>query len=265
LIATHGHQWDPLNRYGPKGAAIGDAIVIELLLKLPEVFIQKLGVDESDPDASFLQELDNVRPQHPKAIAEWVRHGLQRMSNNHPNVLAIFQESCDEIIESLKCLRADCKRRDINFESFDTANRWVNALTDVLLNMISRLGTLNTLEWIPVLEEDADLVGELAANDLCNLDALGFHYDYIVSGHTHKPVFRPFHMGDNKDRPRLYFNTGTWRRVHRIAKRISGENKESHFTSWDNQCVLSIFNSEEQKTANVPSYDFYNLSRGVSE
>jgi hypothetical protein len=42
VLAKHGHEWDPTNRYSEGAVAIGDAVVIEVLLRLPMVVAEAL-------------------------------------------------------------------------------------------------------------------------------------------------------------------------------------------------------------------------------
>src|SRR5207244_3943285 len=53
LLALHGHHWDASNRYRGKSIAIGDAIVIDVVTRLPIVFAAQLGIAPDDPALRF--------------------------------------------------------------------------------------------------------------------------------------------------------------------------------------------------------------------
>ena len=74
VVAKHGHQWDPQNRYTNRGAAIGDAVVIELLRSVSGLSLMRarLQLSVEDPLHRALLEIDNVRPQSPKYMAQWL-------------------------------------------------------------------------------------------------------------------------------------------------------------------------------------------------
>jgi hypothetical protein len=69
VLAQHGHHWDAANRYRGASIAIGDAIVIDVVARLPIVFAERLGIDPDDPRLRFVHEIDNIIPQTPGALA----------------------------------------------------------------------------------------------------------------------------------------------------------------------------------------------------
>jgi hypothetical protein len=265
LVAKHGHEWDPVNRYGDNGAAIGDAIVIDLLLRLPQVVAQKLGLDEWDPGLMFLQEIDNVRPQHPKVIAQWVMKGISQAESQYPDLREAFEEACTEVLEEFQRIQIKAERHGIRFESFSIATSWIRALIAVARMTVSRVGVLRAACLIPTFDDNMKALGEFAVDDLSTLSQFGFNCKYLVSGHTHSPELIPLNSGDCGDQVApLYLNTGTWRRVHRMGATIKPADTMSCFATWDEQCVITIFSKEEQRKRSLPAYEFHRSSRGIN-
>lgn len=265
LIAKHGHEWDPLNRYSSSGAAIGDVIVIDLLLTLPELVTKKLEIDELDPDIAFLYELDNVLPQEPKVIEQWVSRGLDRLIVKHPSAREIFQEACEKLTKNFDLLEERTKNQRIQFESFSRARLWEKALRRAVSTSVQKLGALDTAAFTPSLRDNKNILGDFAINDLHNIRKFGVKCDFVVSGHTHKPAIIPMNLGNCKDHwAPMYLNTGTWRRVHRVGATRQARGKRSCFATWEEQCLVTICNDQEQALLGLPAYQFQRLSRGVN-
>jgi len=264
LIAKHGHRWDPVNRYGPETAAIGDAIVIDILLKLPSLVKKNLQLDEYDASFEFLHELDNVRPHHPRVMAQWLMNGLASMEVKHPKARTAFQTSCEKIIEEFRALQERTRQERVVFETFDMAAWWLNFLALIVETSVKTFGTINLAELIPSPKVENDPYGELAVNDLEEESRIGTDYRYVVCGHTHVPSVVPLNVsGRRADRACLYLNTGTWRRVHKVASTTPSRTTPTAFASWDEECTINLYSEEEQREFKHPAYEFSRLTRGA--
>lgn len=257
LISMHGHQWDPANRYGSGMAAIGDAIVIDLVLSLPVTVSERLGVPYGDPSLEFLYELDNVRPHEPKVIAHWVTNGLAKIKTVHPNAYKVIDQTFQDLNERLETLS-----RTVSFGTFSTGTRRLRALHKLVTLAIKRLGALRVMRSVPAAKEDSGPYHDFALGDIQSMATFGGDYRYVVCGHTHDPMIVPLNSVVETGKPvPLYLNTGTWRRVRRDA---SGSlvRGSAAFGCWDEECAITIYSSKEQK-AGHPEYEIYRVTRGT--
>lgn len=258
LIARHGHEWDPSNRYSSGLSAVGDAIVIDLLLQLPIVVGRKLGRSEEDPSLIFLHELDNVRPQIPRVMARWILRGLDLMGENNKSSHEKIQDAFYDLASHLLSLK------DVTaFETFEDAAWWIRFLSELAPLVVKHFGSLDAVQHLPGGSEGPGPYREYALSDFQQASAAGGEYKYVICGHTHLPLIEPLDLvGTSERRVRLYLNTGTWRRVYRLAPTTSGVTDVSAFALWDEECLVNIYNREEQSKG-LPCYEFSRMTRGA--
>jgi UDP-2,3-diacylglucosamine pyrophosphatase LpxH len=257
LIAKHGHEWDPLNRYVGPSAAIGDAIVIDLLLNFSVLFTEKLNLHESNPEVEFLYELDNVRPQNGRVLAQWLSKGLDKLVQTYPRARIAFEEVCVTLFENFRTLKTSAKTQGIEFEHFTHAERFIKIFSMVA----SSLGVLPAAEMVPSVGDENTILGELAVNELSNFQRNDIDCKYVISGHTHKPTLIPLNSNEcGNIGTSLYLNTGTWRRVHSAGSTVTS--RRSCFATWDEECVITVYSEQEQNALRLPAYEFSRLSRG---
>jgi UDP-2,3-diacylglucosamine pyrophosphatase LpxH len=259
LQARHGHEWDKTNVYGPKGAAIGDAVVVEVLLRLPMLVAEQLRLsDENDEHVNFLHELDNVRPQASKVMAQWVLKGMAELQAKDMDAKGAFKDSFKILVNELN--RLDKSR----FASFAEANRWIRFFSNHAswpLKLYGGYMTLKTaLLWEPK-DEGSGIYGEMA---LRRRRVARNDFRYLVCGHTHDPMVVPLAYEDGRGGPApLYLNTGTWRKVHRVAGVSDRQREEASFARWDEECIVCIYDEAEQKSG-LPPYEFHRVTRGAN-
>ena len=259
LIAKHGHEWDPLNRYIGTSAAIGDAIVIDLLLNFSVLFTEKLDLHESNPEVEFLYELDNVRPQNGRVLAQWLSNGLDKLVQTYPHARPVFEEVCEELFANFRTLKATAQTQGVEFEHFTQAERLIR----IFRMVVSSLGVLPAAELIPSVGDENRILGELAVNELSNFQRNNIACKYVICGHTHKPAIIPLNTNEcGSIGTPLYLNTGTWRRVHNVGSTITSLGRRSCFATWDEECVITVYSDQEQNALRLPAYEFSRLSRG---
>ncbi|HXT64150.1 MAG TPA: hypothetical protein VN696_14020 [Pyrinomonadaceae bacterium] len=257
VIARHGHEWDSSNRYSNRLSAIGDAIVIDLLLRLPIIVSKSMGIDVDDNRLAFLHELDNVRPQSPRVMAQWILKGLDNMSDCGPKGRKAIEGACHEVAIHLKKAIESTR-----FESIEVGAWWLGFLTKLAPAILKHLGALTAARHLTM--DDIEIVGpyrEYAVNDFELVSALDGDFRYVICGHTHSPQLVPLDLVGQDQRARLYLNTGTWRRVHRFASVASGANVNGAFARWDEECLITIYNEGEQSLG-LPAYEFSRITRG---
>jgi UDP-2,3-diacylglucosamine pyrophosphatase LpxH len=257
LIAHHGHEWDPENRYSRDYVALGDAVVIEVVLQWPIFVQEKLQVPEGDSRFDFLYEIDNVRPHIPEVLWQWVDDSRARLTNEHRDIDWAIRESLNEVRDRLASLT-----QKVSFESYATAKRRLDFLIWALKKIHQIADYKHTVRLLPVSEIDP--YPKLALHQLKSMREMGKDIRYVVCGHTHNPSVVPLDTGRPASSPvQMYLNTGTWRRVRRLANSNELDNQPASFSCWDEECVVSIYNEEDQGLGYAP-YEFYRLTRGAN-
>jgi UDP-2,3-diacylglucosamine pyrophosphatase LpxH len=254
VLAKHGHEWDPINRYSRGRSAFGDAVVIDLLLRLPKLVAELLNLNEDDPRLRFLYEIDNVRPQHPRPMARWLLAGLDRLRPVHPEAPAAIQEAIMILAKRLKELA-----KEKRFRNSIEAGWWTDMLFRVAKFVACKLGTLETAIHMPRGGDGLASYRKNAFLDLQAAHATGGNYRYIVCGHTHLHELVPLETLPGGEPP-LYINTGTWRRCHRVAE-VSYRSQIGSFTTWQEECFVILYSQEDQ-VQGAPRYEVKRLTRG---
>lgn len=257
VIARHGHEWDSSNRYGNGLSAIGDVIVIDLLLQLPIIVARNIGIEVDDPRLIFLHELDNVRPQSPGVMAQWTLRGLDSLNNLEVSGRKAVENALHEVASLLKAAIGSSR-----FESIELGTWWMSFLTKLAPAIVKHLGSLSLLRHL--VGDDLEMAGpyrEYALNDFEMADLLGGNFRYIICGHTHRPQLVPLDLVGRDQRARLYLNTGTWRRVHSFPSVASGTDGNAAFAQWDEQCLVTIY-SDKERSIGFPAYEFNRITRG---
>jgi UDP-2,3-diacylglucosamine pyrophosphatase LpxH len=255
LVAEHGHEFDPANRYEAGLAAVGDAVVIEFVLGLPLAVRRELGADEDDPRLDFLYELDNVRPHSPSVLVQWIESNLSSDPGVGPRVNDAIPKALSTVLSNFIAL----KRGGVRFGSFEGIERRVEWLMQVLKHSSENYRRLADL--FP--EDEAAPYHSLALDRLRSLHDLGSEWRYFVCGHTHDPMLHPVDLGeDSADRVCVYFNTGTWRRVRRVASGAPQGVRAKAFSCWEEQCVVNIYSPGDQGLG-CPPYEFHRVTSGA--
>jgi UDP-2,3-diacylglucosamine pyrophosphatase LpxH len=255
LWASHGHEHDSANKTDPKTISLGDAIVIEVLLVLPELVAKSLGCKSSDPQLKFLHELDNVRPQSVGAMVSWLLLGAQELK--HPDASTAIARAIRTVVGKLNELR----KRGNASDAWEQGDKWVGGLVAAadfllkkkdLLPMLAKLGGGG--------EESYASFGFL---DLSRSFSKGNkpRFRHVAHGHTHLPEHTGLALDWASDaKPSVYLNTGTWRRVHRFGRRRD-KNKSPYFAEFKEETCVVLYRKGEYDM-NSPSYEFRRIVRG---
>jgi len=256
VLAQHGHEWDSTNRTSETLAAIGDAVVIELLLRLPNLLAERLGVEEKNAGLRYLYELDNVRPQHPRVMAAWLLSGLDHLAKNLPGARTTLHDVLGELMEGLRKVVSTS-----SFESVQLAHWWIDLLSLIITKVLRKYGVLRAAIRLPGHSAGDGPYRDFAAQNLQAAQEAGVSYRYILCGHTHVPELVPLDLGSGGTLPLpLYINTAAWRRVHCPAG-VTPKGWRYSFATWYEECLVCIFNDEEQG-AGHPPYEIYRSTRG---
>ena len=236
-FARHGDIYDPFNFEEDRDmSSLGDAIVIELLNRFSAKVESEL-LDQLPADTLFgLREIDNIRPL--VLVPVWI-DGLLERTCSYPamrkQVKRIWDELADEFLE-LAFVRA----RD-TWSPVDLIDGLQRALK------FSRRLSIGWASWI------SDWVNNLRGerphsyheHALKEQDFRNRRAKHVVYGHTHHhetvPLDASFSEGYVLNQ--LYFNSGTWRRVHRQTQLAPSEHE---FIACENMTYLCFFQGDER-------------------
>ena len=222
-VARHGNSFDKFNPQSQ--SSIGDAIVIDLIGKFPKLMAKDNRADEHV--LGLLEEIEFVRPY--VDVPQWLESLSLSDSCCKSLVKSVFGCWNDLIDEFLRIdfIREQTKdmwllRRAIQF-GLKTAGRL--AFHKYVLRACSKMFMSNENGYDKHASEEASL-----DNDT----------DFVVYGHTHKHTLVPLRKIEGK--PKIYFNTGTWTKVH--MKDVFGD--QVGFQSWQVMSFVNIFNNERK-------------------
>jgi UDP-2,3-diacylglucosamine pyrophosphatase LpxH len=228
LFARHGDIFDPINfRTTRDASSLGDAIVIELLTRFPQLVYDRLGSSLSEECRKGLRELDNVRPL--EIIPVWL-HGLLRNT--------CTKEQAREIMDIWNRLAEDFLQIPFVKECIPFWYKLGVWLTEgISLGALSRL----VLQFKRRLQRHDSFAAYALQEDAFKNGTA----DRLVYGHTHRHevvVLR----GETRQHPRkqIYINSGTWRAVHDLARfDINAE----EFAGYQVMTYLAFFKDDEHE------------------
>jgi len=252
VFARHGDIYDPFNFEGDRNvSSLGDAIVVELLNRFPAVVEEEMGADL--PDAAFygLREIDNVRPL--LLVPVWIDGILERtcaFPELRKRVKLIWDRLADQFLEN-----AFVRERDTW-----NPNDLVDNLQRVLKfsKRISVGWAASLLSYVNGLRgQDSE---SYANHALAEQDFRNRRAKHIVYGHTHYAESVPLDASyaEGYVLNQNYFNSGTWRRVHRQTTLAPSEHE---FLPSDVMTYLTFFQADERKGR---PYETWSGTLGIS-
>ncbi|MBL9122080.1 MAG: hypothetical protein JNG90_00500 [Planctomycetaceae bacterium] len=237
VFARHGDLYDPFNFEGHRDASsLGDAIVIELLNRFAAAVENELASDLPQATLFGLRELDNVRPL--LLVPVWIDGLLERtcpFASQRQQVKRVWDGLADRFL-SLPFVR----QRDT----------WSpNDLVDGLQNMLKfskhiSIGWASSiLNWINGLRGSGE--ASYARSALAEQDFRNRRAKHVVYGHTHHPESVPLDASyaEGYVLNQTYFNSGTWRRVHRPTALAPNEHE---FIASDSMTYLAFYQGDER-------------------
>lgn len=239
VLARHGDIYDPFNFAENRDeSSLGDCIVVELLNRFPLAVNTRMGPELPQACLDGLRELDNVRPL--LAIPIWIDALLQKTGvakREAKKVKGIWDDLVDDF------LQLDfVKDSDSFLNPLDSVDRLQIALK---FSKGISLGTAGVIAswWNEQVGVGSDSAYTHAIKERAfkNRSAR-----YLVYGHTHDHEIVPLDVTfpGSQRFDQMYFNSGTWRRVHRLAK---GHPDEQEFIAYDVMTYLAFFKGDERK------------------
>ncbi|MHC4539767.1 MAG: hypothetical protein ACYTEK_01690 [Planctomycetota bacterium] len=236
--ARHGDIYDSFNYQDNQGrlaSSLGDAIVIELVNRFPSE-VSTLEIPQEVKDG--MKEIDNVRPLW--LIPLWIDGLLRRTGLNREQtkqVKAVWDRLVNEF------LKIDfVKKQDSFWDPLDNVDKLEAMLKFSKGISLSVLGRI--LSWfdenVPVKAESYQK-NAITESRFKNRTA-----QFIVYGHTHRHEIVPLDvtkLTSEKELGQIYLNTGTWRRVHTLAR---SNPRDAEFIGYNIMAYLAFFKDDER-------------------
>jgi len=239
VLARHGDIYDPFNYERDKGrdaSSLGDAIVVELVNRFPDLVEKKLGKELPEATLRGMREIDNVRPL--LLIPTWIVGLLQRTvpdAKLRGEVKAVWDGLVDDFLELPFVQERD---RAWRWDAVDSLELMMKTSTFVSIATLGR--KLPDLARKLRREGDTYATHALAERDYKNRRAR-----FVVYGHTHHPEVVPLDrvVLDDAVMEQTCFNSGTWRKVWSLAQ---AQPDELEFLGHAVMSYIAFFTDDER-------------------
>lgn len=237
VFARHGDVFDPLHFHGDRDtSSLADALVVELIGRFVGHVETQLADELTPAILAGLSEIHNVRPL--VLIPVWLEGLLERTCPLVPPRTKV-KRAWDELADDFLALpmlreRAAC----------DTSE-----LVDGLARAL-RFGQRRphgwaraTQRWLNKLR--GTTTASYAAHAVAEAEFRNRRAKYLVYGHTHAAESVPLDasFADGYVHQQWYFNTGTWRRVHRPTQLAAAGHE---FIAADVMSYVAFFQGDER-------------------
>jgi hypothetical protein len=259
VFARHGHEWDQFSFAGSQTLdageqievppedyqrmAIGDVMACEFASRLGPLVAQVLGPDHPSVDAiaERVRTITDVRPL--QAAMQWAAWQATQFE----------ERESDAINEAIRIAAKDVREIPFVRRWMESEDEWGIDRADLFQMLTRALVSFEFLDNQRVLgfiddfsEGQRDIDADVPSREFERLDrhpAIGEHVYYVLYGHTHAAVQRPVGVLGRPPalRYRVYFNTGTWRPVHRRLRPPIGG-----FASWREMTYVLVYRPGER-------------------
>lgn len=238
VAARHGDAYDPMNFEGDRDcSSLGDALAIELIGRFLIEVDSNLAGELPATTLLGLQEMTRVRP--PLLIPVWVDGLLERTCPSpalRKRVRTVWDRLADEF------LSLDIVRQHGSWGPIDVVDSLQRMLK--FSKRLSVHWANSTTQWMNSIRgaaSDSYFQHALAEPDFRNRRA-----KHIVYAHTHLAETIPLDASHAEGYVlnQMYFNTGTWGRVHRPTRSVATEHE---FIPADEMTYLAFFQGDERK------------------
>lgn len=238
VAARHGDLFDPFNFEGDRAASsLGDAMVIDLVNRFAAEVESQLANELPASTVLGLREIDNIRPL--VLVPVWI-DGLLERTCPFSSVRTMLRRLWDRLVDDFLAL--DFVRAHDTWSPMDM----VDGLSQVLkFSKRISIGWASALcTWFHKLRGAPD--GSYYRHALAEQDFRNRRARHIVYGHTHTAEVVPLDASyaEGYVLNQLYFNAGTWRRVHRQTEMAPAEHE---FIASDVMTYLVFYQADERK------------------
>jgi len=236
-FARHGDIFDPFNFEDDRDASsLGDALVIELVGRFSARVAAELADELPAEMVLGLSEIDHVRPL--LFVPVWIDGLLERtcaLPAMRKQVKKIWDELADEFL-ALPFVQA----RD-TWSPVDLVDGLQRALK--FSRRLSVGWSSWVVQWLNQLRGQSS--SSYAQHALCEQDFRNRRAKHIVYGHTHQAETVPLDasFAEGYVLNQLYFNSGTWRRVHQPTHLAPGEHE---FIPSDTMTYTAFFEGDQR-------------------
>ena len=237
VFARHGDIYDAFNFAGDRSASsLGDVVVIELLNRFASEISEQLVSELPAATLAGLGELDNLRPSLLAPI--WIE-GLLERSCPLPTQRTKVKRTWDRLVDEF--LEIPFIKEQDTWSPVDLVDSLQRVLKFSKLVSLGAAGKI--VEWLERFGSGGDTSYyryALGEQDFRNRRA-----KHIVYGHTHVAESVPLDASSAEGYAlnQLYFNSGTWRRVHRQTKFAP---REHEFIAAETMTYLAFFTGDER-------------------
>ena len=255
--ATHGDIFDKINcppqSSDPNedrrlGSSLGDAIVIEILNRIPaeiDTVLKSNGVSEDIRKLMNidLRELDNIRPY--AFIPFWIKLFLEKHKEHLSTGVA------GEIIAAMCKIFIDFTKNESLSKYLHRSHHRLAFLAGWLIRLGVSIDFISSvLGWY---KHDLEAQKDSYADSMIEYSLL-FKNEvprFFVAGHTHYQELVPIREGQT------YFNTGTWRNIHDISR---DDHSDSSFFTYKVMTYVAFFKEDINKgdERNGKAFEFWN-------
>lgn len=239
VYVRHGDIFDPFNFEGNRDAAsLGDAVVVELLNRFPTQVKNRMGAFLPTACIDGLKEIDNVRPT--LLVPVWLNSLLNRTVPDkrvRDQVKAIWDELADDFLN-----HPFVRARDKTLDLLDTVDQLEWALK------FSKGLSLQTMSQVVTWVKQKITSGQSSShkNALQEPAFLQKQARFFVHGHTHYRELVPLDSAvvNGQRLDQMYFNSGTWRRIHDMAR---FQPAEQEFMGYHEMSYFAFFKETERR------------------
>jgi hypothetical protein len=237
VAARHGDLFDPFNFEGDRCASsLGDAIVIDLINRFSVNVESQLANELPAATTVGLREIDNIRPL--VLIPVWI-DGLLERTCPFPSMRKMFRGVWDRLVDDF--LGIEFVHRHDTWSPVDM----FDALSQMLrFSKRMSIGWASAIcAWFNKLRGAPD--GSYCPHALAEQDFRNRRARHIVYGHTHvaENVALDASYAEGYVLNQLYFNSGTWRRLHTQTRLAPSEHE---FIASDVMTYLVFFQGDER-------------------
>lgn len=239
VYARHGDIYDSDNFSGSRlASSLGDAVVVELLNRFPAEVEHQLGHILPRACLNGLKELDNVRPM--LVIPLWINGLLMRTCQGMDQIQGV-KRVWDNLADGFLGL-SFVQSYDEPYKPFDR----VDGL-ELALKFSKRLSLRVASQFITWFQNRSGGGGVTYHQTAFNEPAFkNKTAKFIVHGHTHhrEIVALDSSFVGGKPYDQLYLNSGTWRRVHELAR---FRPTEQEFMGYHEMTYFAFYRNGERK------------------
>ena len=265
VYARHGHQYDFWNYGGGNDhshhahlkASIGDLFATEFAVKLPYkvASLQNKYPEITDELSASLKDMDNVRPL--SYVMEWFYYRIK--NEDRGNTRKALDDAFDQVVKELLDIEFVQQWRSpkthIDEALRAISSRWLRWIPKALVDRLDTEDILPLIMGATGSTNDPEKDPYIRAAYGENMWKENKNIQFILYGHTHKPLIQP--LDGEGGREVLYINTGTWR--ERIFKTI-GLDKSPDFVKLKQMTYLAFYREDEDvnnKATGTVSFDMW--------